>query len=380
MSRDEDQFSIHTRDSKKGPIFYVQFKLDNGKWTNAKSTKIIDTGKKKDYQAAVSWAQKYIDTGSIVVRERMTFEQFVDGFFDWDGRWAKEKRLRGKRISVRQCRDHQLSVKNHLIPYFGKMKLSAIDDEDIRQWQLDMNDRGLSGATINRKTVALRLILKEAHRQKYIRRMPFIEAVAENQQSRGIYTPKEVRAIFSQEWSDPRTRLANLIAASTGLRASEIVALQEIHIHEEYLDITQAWSPIFGMGPTKNGKKRIVPIPDRVYLETAVVLKANPYKGKKRFLFYSTTPDKPMDQAKATEDLKEVLKKIGITKKKRETRRLDFHSWRHTFNSLLINRRIPLQKVQSITGHLSDAMSEHYYHLGAEDLGEIRQIQEAIFQ
>ena len=55
MARDGEDFSLHTRPSKRGPVFYVQFGLDNGRWTNAKSTKI-----------AVAWAQKYLDTGQVM--------------------------------------------------------------------------------------------------------------------------------------------------------------------------------------------------------------------------------------------------------------------------------------------------------------------------
>ena len=74
-----------------------------------------------------------------------------------------------------------------------------------------------------------------------------------------------------------------------------------------------------------------------------------------------------------------ALVKIGIDEKTRKARGLDFHAWRHTFNSLLIDRRVSLQAVQSVTGHLTDEMTQRYYHLGGESGAGIRQIAESLF-
>lgn len=53
---------------------------------------------------------------------------------------------------------------------------------------------------------------------------------------------------------------------------------------------------------------------------------------------------------------------IGIPDEARRDRGLSFHSWRHFFNSLLINQKVPLLKVQALTGHMTDRMSEEYFH------------------
>ena len=68
---------------------------------------------------------------------------------------------------------------------------------------------------------------------------------------------------------------------------------------------------------------------------------------------------------------------IGITEKIRQTRNITFHSHRHFLNSLLINANIPVQKIQSITGHLTAEMTQHYYHL--DDMQDVQKVQERVF-
>jgi integrase len=86
-----------------------------------------------------------------------------------------------------------------------------------------------------------------------------------------------------------------------------------------------------------------------------------------------------MDQREFTEALYVALKEIGINETERKKRGLDFHAWRHTFNSLLIDRRIPLQAVQSVPGHLTAEMTQRYYHLGGEAGAGIRRVAESLF-
>jgi hypothetical protein len=44
-----------------------------------------------------------------------------------------------------------------------------------------------------------------------------------------------------------------------------------------------------------------------------------------------------------------------------------------------LDRRVPLQAVQSATGHLTDEMTQRYCHLGGESGAGIRQIAESLF-
>jgi integrase len=71
------------------------------------------------------------------------------------------------------------------------------------------------------------------------------------------------------------------------------------------------------------------------------------------------------------------MNSIGISEDMRRDMNVTCHSWRHWLNSILINARIPLQKVQAITGHSTTEMSSLYYH--ADDMRDVLSVQDSIF-
>jgi hypothetical protein len=87
-----ERFSLHTRSSKRGDVFYAQFRRDDGTWGTAKSTHIRVTKGKDGPRAqrdalvhATAWAQSYVDGGQVVTRERDTFTGFAKTFFSTEG-------------------------------------------------------------------------------------------------------------------------------------------------------------------------------------------------------------------------------------------------------------------------------------------------------
>jgi len=52
----------------------------------------------------------------------------------------------------------------------------------------------------------------------------------------------------------------NVTASQTGMRIGELQALQWSDISDDMITVSKSWSPVFGIGPTKNGKTRYVPI------------------------------------------------------------------------------------------------------------------------
>ena len=89
-------FSIYKRQHKNGkPIFYAQFKLQDGTYSSAKST---GSTTRRD---AVKWREdQLLKNGVPVPGQDITFDEFSKDFFDWNGTWAVNKRVRGLRISL----------------------------------------------------------------------------------------------------------------------------------------------------------------------------------------------------------------------------------------------------------------------------------------
>jgi len=107
----------------------------------------------------------------------------------------------------------------------------------------------------------------------------------------------------------------------------------------------------------------------------------NPYGTPDSFVFFSPTlSDRPIDQNIFIKGYYRALEKIGIDEQERRRRKLVFHSHRHFVNTLFVNSGLPLYKIQSQTGHLTDRMTEHYFHLDTDEMADIRRVQNSLFE
>jgi integrase len=402
-------FSLYKRPTKAGHVWYVQFKLPDGAYGTAKSTGITTKGR----GPAETWAIEYLRSGQVVTRENVTLERFAKDFFAHDGDYAKAKRMRGLQLSDRQLDNQAGYLKNYLFPRLKNVKLSALDYHAIASFQRKLLEDGLAGGTVNHITTALKIVLEEAYKRHMVQQIPIIEPVAAQSEERGILTPEEVRALFALAWPDARAYAGNLLAAATGLRAGEIVALQRKAYRKEYLDVLYSWDDTYyRLKAPKTGRSRVVPVPARVRAVLDDLLASSLFQGPESFIFYSDRVDRPMNDKVLLAGLRAALVRLSIgdppnldnlcevaevagnaasatstadyeraadaAAKAWAERGIVFHSWRHFFNSLLINRRIPIQKVQALTGHSTDSMTEHYYH--ADDFEDVAKIQEDVFK
>ncbi len=95
---------------RRNRTYYCRFKLPDGRLSPAKSTG--ETSKFK----AERWAFNYLSAGKIVIRPNITLAKFAENFFSWEGAWATDKRVRGLRISRRQCYNLTYLLKAFLLP------------------------------------------------------------------------------------------------------------------------------------------------------------------------------------------------------------------------------------------------------------------------
>jgi len=221
--------------------------------------------------------------------------------------------------------------------------------------------------------------------KKIIRSVPLREAQKIAVRAMKFSTVEEVKELLENIsiWSDYRAYVASLLAASSGLRLGEILGLviSDYHPEGRYIHCRRSWDQYLRrLNPTtKTGRARNVFIPPSVItaLDKLIALSPNP-KTSESFIFYA---DKsyiyPTEPKIITKAFFKAMEDIGISEKERRERNITFHSHRHFLNSLLVNANIPIQKIQSITGHLTAEMTQHYYHL--DDMRDVQQVQEGIF-
>ncbi|WP_319477387.1 site-specific integrase [Marispirochaeta aestuarii] len=375
---------------KDRPYFLAAYLLPDGTYTAARSTG--ETSRRK--AEAVAW--KHVLNGKVSASTIATVADICklkkdpdtgkekSHFFDWENEWALNRRSAGKRLSKHHCKHNNSLLDTHVIPMIGKVKLSDLDTVTVRNVRNNMFKKGYAGQTINHVLGVIKHLIEWADDHHLIRHHVRIERAAIKNKARGVLTQAEVKKLFAEKWSkDPRPFVASMIAAATGFRLGEIQGLRIADYERGRLTVRGVWSDSDGgyRPGTKNGQEsRSVPIPPAVCDEIEKLIAANPWsKFPGQYLIYSLhDAGRPIGDKAITGGYYKALKLIGITEDIRKQRNITFHSFRHFFNSMLIESRVPVEKIQQLTGHLSAAMTAHYYH--ATEFDDVAEAQERLFK
>ena len=298
-----------------------------------------------------------------------TFEEFAKGWWEWGTCPYLLRRQARRAITEAYADSSKSTLKNHLLPKWGKMRLDQINEFLIDEWLISFKAKGLANKSANCYLKVLSVMLGEAVRRKILKVNP-VQLVAKlklDPHEVEILTPAEVRKIFPQDWrevwGDYETYLVNKVAACTGLRISEVLGLKGEFLFDGYLAVTAQFNN-YGYVDTKTHKARNVPLPNILEKELAVLVFALPGK------------DKPIARKIVLQEYYNALEKIGIGKAEREKRHLNFHSWRHFFNTTLRMANVADSKVMAVTGHSSIQMTNHYTHFKNTEFTDVRKVQE----
>lgn len=154
-------------------------------------------------------------------------------------------------------------LKNHIMPYFGNMRLSNIKPGDVEDWIGHMLKRGKSASLIN-------------HCLRTVKRLP------ETKKQQALLTLVEVERLFDESnfdqfWHGNMIHYTlYLVAASTGRRMAEIQALQDGNIYPGYIRVTQSWTCKYGLVHDSRTKRHVrdVPIPKKTEVYVQLTLAA----------------------------------------------------------------------------------------------------------
>ena len=187
-------FSLH----KRGNIWYVQFRNQDGSYNTAKSTHKTHKGD------ATVWAIEYLKSGQVVVKEKVTIDRFAKDFFYFDSAYVKYKESIGHYIGKTYLKIQQGYLENYILIFFKGYKLKDINTSSIKRFQQHLSEeKGLSNKSINHITSTLRILLKEALEEKLIPTLPVIKNRMQSQTStRGILSIDEVKELFNTRWDN----------------------------------------------------------------------------------------------------------------------------------------------------------------------------------
>lgn len=267
--------------------------------------------------------------------------------------------------------DYRKSVKNILIPAFGKILLADLSTRDIQEW---VNARTSRAKRTRNVLTPLRDVLDEAARTERIPRNPLtnvqikdhagsqavkeadLDEELEDENEVDPYSLAEMSAILSS--IKPIPQFYNLIefAFWTGLRTSELIALRWQHVDFEAGNVRIRIAKVkgkFKRPKTKAGRRTIRLLPAAL----AALKRQYKFTGKAgKEVFHHPRLDVPWSGDKPIRESywRPALKQAGVRYRKP-------YQTRHTYASMLLSSRENPMWVAQQMGHEDWGMIRKHY-------------------
>jgi integrase len=287
----------------------------------------------------------------------------------------------GKQIGDRHLREQRRILERHILsdPLAGK-PLAEISRGDLLAFRARLLAQ-LPGRirTANKTMAVLKTIFREAVYREDLRSSPAQGIGATRYQVRKSATlmVKELARLFPHRppgpWKDLDGYAAFLLAATTGMRKGEVLAVRwmDIDLDRSLVHVRKAWKDTAQTGLPKGGYERTSPIlfcPQRMIR----VLQA---------LYASRTAVDPTGLAFCYADgsrlgdtwwTKRWSSALNAAKIERASRRLTPHGLRRTLNSMLRAAGKDAAKIRAALGWRQEATQDGYTEFRAEDLEDLR--------
>jgi integrase len=192
-------------------------------------------------------------------------------------------------------------------------------------------------------------------------------------------TIDEVNKLFPKDplpiWGNKEVVYAdNRLASITGMRIGEVMGLKGEFVFDDYIRVCKQYGDYGLKDHTKTKESRNIPLhPDMMAILQKLIK-----KNGTGFVFSNNGGFTPVDQKTMRKEFTRALKKIGMANEEIKKRGLTPHSWRHFVNTEMQTQGLSIPQVQSVTGHSSIRMTEHYSHLDARQISEITEAQAVI--
>jgi integrase len=236
--------------------------------------------------------------------------------------------------------------------HFGNRVVEEITARDLEFYKSSRAST-VSANTVNHELRMIRAFLNKLVDWKLLHESPCARV-------KDIRVVDETRAFLTTDELDKLLKYLKesflhdivLFAAMTGMRRGEIVNLSwnDVDLARKLIVVRSS-----GSYQTKAGKIRTIPMNSTV----VQVLAGRPRSSG--YVFTGKRGDK-LNGNFVRGRLKAATKALGLDS------RLHFHSLRHTFASLLVQKGISLYHVQKLLGHSSPRVTEIYAHLGTSEL------------
>jgi integrase len=363
--------------SGKKVVYYYAYDENGqrrGPWTTGKTSKVA--------------ARNHCNT---LIREKRlipgrngmpTFEEFSKGWWEWETCPYLKERCKRKNLSQTYAKRGRMVMLAQLTPYFGKMKLDKITPDVIEKWFDHMASKGYKNTYTNGILAIFKVMMNWAAKKKIIPSDPTREfaKLVNDRKPLKIITPEEFKVLFVKDWqrvwdNDLIACVGNKLAALTGMRSGEVLGLKGEYVFDSHIQVFKQYDK-FGYRDTKTKDNRNIPLVPQLIAELHEIKAVN----GNGYLFSEDGGATPVSGRYFYDHFLEALERIGMGKEEIKERGLCFHAWRHFCNTELQKAGLSIQKVQAVTGHKSDRMTEWYSHFDTSEFSEVPKVQGRLLQ
>lgn len=309
---------------------------------------------KKEAQQALNKLLLDFESNGLTKEIELTYQQVYDDWIVQYQHTVKESSfVKTKRI-----------FKNHILPYFGEMKIKYIRVQDcqkavnlwskkLKRFKMIMNYAGMIF------DYAIRIELIENNPTKLITKPRVKENIDE--QKENFYTKDELTQFFNymNKENDPKIYALFRVLAFTGMRKGEALALtwSDIDFEQKNITISKTLtrgeeSKLIIQTPKTGNSKRVVSVDDK----TLTLLKQWRITQKKQYfilgfntmnktqLLFSNNKNDYLQPTVTRKYIKQVCEKNSF-------KEITTHGFRHTHCSLLFEAGATIKEVQDRLGH-----------------------------
>lgn len=355
-----EPYTLFKRTLKTGKVvYYYQFRDADGCRSNPKSTGCSTLSQAKRF------CQKLYNDGFFRQFSSLNFEVFTRDFFSHESEYYRWKIVNKDNITDETLLAYRKLLRYQLLPFFSSFSLKDITRSDVKQWIIWCSSKWSAKTTNNAQTV-MNIIMNQAVDKQLIDFNPLsnLKFRKVEKKKREILTKTEIKEIYNSGlWKCEMCREVFLVAAITGMRISEIVALTDNDVSENYINVAHSYSRYFGIGDTKTHTSRFVPKPKSLILHSG-----------NDFIFQDM--DKPLGISKLYHAFMSVCDKLKIDCK---SRNVTLHTLRNFFISYLQSENVSEPKIRAIVGHKDSSMTGLYTYWTPEMFPEIYEAQEKLY-
>lgn len=250
-----------------------------------------------------------------------------------------ERELKLRAYSARTIDAYSFCIREYL--NFKKVEFEKLNEENIKDYLLNLQDSGKSSQTINLHLNSIKYLYREIFKNnrkiniKYAKRLQKLPVVL---------SKKEIEKMI-EETQNLKHKLIISLSYGAGLRVSEVqnLKIRDIDLEQMTIHIKNA----------KGKKDRISLLPEKIIPDLKKVMA---YKEAGDLLFESERGGKL-----STRSLEKIFE--NALQKSKISKPATFHSLRHSFATHLLENGVDVRYVQELLGHANIRTTQIYTHV-----------------